>query len=635
MRFFGKAKIKQQANTLVKKIVRPKLDANDREFDIEELDLAAIEAMEANHQDFGEIPIKSASKKVAEVLQKSPITLKLTELKENVSLKPIILSPDKLDANSTEIVIDLIENGLKSKNGCGLQIEVEHDVILRDIANPLMKVKHQEISLDHTNPIESKEMCDLVKSDLIMADIASTHQTNLASQTFNIAIQSSSHPKLEGAENCLCGLSFVVTGNFLSLSRTDLCDAIRRYGGYTIFSFSRIVTAPSSKTSYILVGADPGASKMEKVHELKLKTLNEQEFYEFVNSANSQEISKPVLPKPISTSKAAVQKSHQDENDEIKPSQLWTDKYKPTSYAQVIGNTSTIDKLKKWLKNWDLNRKNGFAKVGGDESASFRACLISGRPGLGKTTAAHLVAKLEGFQAMEFNASDVRSKKALEDMMKEATQCKTITELFAAKTNGVGSSSKSTVAKSFLSGKVIIMDEVDGTSGGDRGGIGELVTIIKQSRVPIICICNDRRLPKIKTLATYCLDLSFRKPTAIQVEKRIQNICEIERLTLKPNVIVELVASTGGDIRQILNLLSTFRLGADTMKYDDAKKLSTTSSKNVTMNIFDITAQLFDRQNFRSISFSNKCDLYFQDFQMIPLMVQVYDTFNRRRIIFE
>ena len=39
---------------------------------------------------------------------------------------------------------------------------------------------------------------------------------------------------------------------------------------------------------------------------------------------------------------------------------------------------------------------------------------------------------------------------------------------------------------------VIIMDEVDGVGAGDRGGIAALIKVIKSSKTPIICICNDR-----------------------------------------------------------------------------------------------------------------------------------------------
>lgn len=60
--------------------------------------------------------------------------------------------------------------------------------------------------------------------------------------------------------------------------------------------------------------------------------------------------------------------------------------------------------------------------------------------------------------------------------------------------------------------KLIIMDEVDGMSAGDRGGAQELGRIIKVTQTPIICICNDRENPKIRTLASACYDLVFSRP---------------------------------------------------------------------------------------------------------------------------
>lgn len=55
------------------------------------------------------------------------------------------------------------------------------------------------------------------------------------------------------------------------------------------------------------------------------------------------------------------------------------------------------------------------------------------------------------------------------------------------------------------------MDEVDGMSAGDRGGMAELIQLIKKTKIPIICICNDRSSPKVRSLANYCLDLRFRR----------------------------------------------------------------------------------------------------------------------------
>lgn len=51
--------------------------------------------------------------------------------------------------------------------------------------------------------------------------------------------------------------------------------------------------------------------------------------------------------------------------------------------------------------------------------------------------------------------------------------------------------------------QLVIMDEVDGMGGSDRGGIPELISLIKRTKVPIIAICNDRQHPKIRC-ASFC-----------------------------------------------------------------------------------------------------------------------------------
>ena len=61
------------------------------------------------------------------------------------------------------------------------------------------------------------------------------------------------------------------------------------------------------------------------------------------------------------------------------------------------------------------------------------------------------------------------------------------------------------------------MDEVDGMSAGDMGGIADLIASIKISKIPIICICNDRYSQKLKSLVNYCLLLEFKKLEESQV----------------------------------------------------------------------------------------------------------------------
>jgi replication factor C subunit 1 len=185
---------------------------------------------------------------------------------------------------------------------------------------------------------------------------------------------------------------------------------------------------------------------------------------------------------------------------------LWTVKYAPTDISHIIGNQGNIIKLRQWLQEW--RRK---------KIPSERAVLVSGPPGIGKTTAAQVVSKNEGFKVLEYNASDTRSKKALHDTIQDMLSNRSMAEYHGGSffqpvlLSKSGTKSPPIPILKSAEKAVVIMDEVDGMSAGDRGGIAELILLIKKSKVPIICICNDRASPKVRSLANYCLDLRFRR----------------------------------------------------------------------------------------------------------------------------
>lgn len=69
-------------------------------------------------------------------------------------------------------------------------------------------------------------------------------------------------------------------------------------------------------------------------------------------------------------------------------------------------------------------------------------------------------------------------------------------------------------------------------AGGDRGGVQDLIATIGRTRIPIICICNDKYAQKLKSLRNHCLELEWRKPTPQQASKRVLDICAAEGLKL-------------------------------------------------------------------------------------------------------
>jgi replication factor C subunit 1 len=124
---------------------------------------------------------------------------------------------------------------------------------------------------------------------------------------------------------------------------------------------------------------------------------------------------------------------------------------------------------------------------------------------------------------LETNASDTRNKNSINNMLQTLSSNQSLDYFSVA---GIKKQGESTNPLARIFGgsskkSVIIMDEVDGVGGGDRGGIAALITVIKQSKTPIICICNDRMDRKLQSLVNQCLDLKFNKPSNEGILRRV------------------------------------------------------------------------------------------------------------------
>jgi len=298
--------------------------------------------------------------------------------------------------------------------------------------------------------------------------------------------------------------------------------------------------------------------------------------------------------------------------------QLWTVKYAPKCLGDLCGNKSQIDKVQAWLHDWPKFRRSNFTKPGKDGLGMYRCVVLSGPPGVGKTSAAHLVAKAEGYEVIELNASDTRSKKLLEIGFKDIVGNSSI----------AGFLETSTERSNKL---VLIMDEVDGMSAGDRGGVGALNALIKKSQIPIIAIANDMSTPKMKPLKATALSLVFRRPNVNTIRSRMMSIAFREGMKIPPNAIDQLVAGSQSDIRQIINMLSTWKIGnsqegpSKTMDFDQARQLTSENEKDVIVSPWILMRKIFGPQTWSqtsSMTFIDKCNLYFHDHDMLPLFVQ-------------
>jgi len=441
-----------------------------------------------------------------------------------------------------------------------------------------------------------------------------------------------------GAENCLAGLTFVFTGVLSRLGRDRGQELVKQYGG-------KITSAPSKKTNYVVIGSDAGPKKLETIAKFELKTIDEEGLFELIlrlpanggdgkaagqfkekqekEAKKVQEAAKEMIKQEKKTETSTIgsaglktpKRSDGSSSSDV-DTRLWTVRYAPTAMGMICGNKGQVEKLQRWLRAWPSNAKVNFKKPGADMSGIFRAIMIHGPPGIGKTTAAHLVAQLEGYDVVESNASDTRSKKLVETGLKGVLDTTSLLGYFAGDGKKVEAQRKKLV---------LIMDEVDGMSAGDRGGVGALAAVCKKTHIPLILICNDRKLPKMKPFDHVTFDLPFRKPTNDQVRARIMTICYREGLQIPPHVINALIEGSRADIRQIINMLSTAKLDQTAMDFDKGKAMSKAWEKHVILKPWDIVSKILGGGMFASSSNStlnDKIELYFNDHEFSSLMVQ-------------
>lgn len=448
-----------------------------------------------------------------------------------------------------------------------------------------------------------------------------------------------------GAENCLAGLTFVFTGVLDTLGREEGQELVKRYGG-------KVTGAPSSKTSYVVLGDDAGPKKLDTIAKNNLKTINEDGLFELIrrlpaNGGSGQAAEKYKEKQKAEEDKVRAMAAEIDAEEKRKAEekkkqasarlehsatatppasqasqaapvddQLWTTKYAPTSTSMICGNKGNVEKMQNWLRNWERNAKLNFKQPGKDGTGVFRAIMIHGPPGIGKTTAAHLVAKLEGYDVVETNASDTRSKKLVETNTLGILDTTSLQGYFAADGKKVENSKKKLV---------LIMDEVDGMSAGDRGGVGAVAAIARKTHIPLILICNDRKLPKMKPFDHIVFDIPFRRPTVEQIRARLSTICFREKLKIPATVLDSLIEGTHADIRQVINMLSAAKLGQEDLNFDKGKQMSKAWEKHIILKPWDIVSKILSAQMFApssTTSLNDKAELYFNDHELSFLMLQ-------------
>ena len=258
------------------------------------------------------------------------------------------------------------------------------------------------------------------------------------------------------------------------------------------------------------------------------------------------------------------------------------------------------DVLIEFLHNFDKNRDNLLVGKG---------IYIYGPPGSGKTTFVNEVVTACGYDIVSYDTMDTRNKSGIDSMTSSCASNHNVLSMLCGKNTPIA----------------IVMDDIEGMNTGDKGGINNMIKLIRAKKTkkqkleptatsPIICIGGryiDKKIGELKNAAAYVIEIP--RPSAETMRCLVTSVFQQHDDATKHSI----VQYVGSDLRR---LKASCRLFVDptmdvneTIQYLGARSDEETTTKTITKSLLTTPMMYTDHDRIMSETDRTSVGLLFHE----------------------